>query len=429
MTDFSELFAELFAIVGAARLPEKGKPQDEIMRLMQEARAMDVDWRGGKVAAYVFYAGEDILQLSKQAFMEFFCENALDPTAFPSLGRFEAEVVGMVGKLLHCESAAGNVSSGGTESILLAVKTARDLARAARPDLKEPEIVMPVTAHAAYNKAAYYFDLKPVRTPLGDDLRPDIAALRAAVTDKTALMVGSAPEYSYGMIDPIAEMAAIAQERDICFHVDCCMGGFVLPFMDKLGYPVPPFDFSVPGVTSISADIHKYGFAAKGASAILYRDPNFFLQQITHFDGWPSGFYLSPTTAGTRPGGPLAAAWAVLNYLGEEGYIKLVERIMRTTRALQDGINSIPGLEIVGKPDMSLFSYTSRTLDIYAIADEMESRGWWVSRLAEPHAIHLTVTPAHEASPQDYLNDLADATRLAAEGKLTRQASRGRWYS
>ena len=303
MSDFTELFADLFAMVGAARLPEKGKAPDEIMRLLQEARTMDVDWRGGKVAAYVFFAGDDILQLSKQAFMEYFSENALDPTAFPSLGRFEAEVVGMVGKLLHCEQAAGNVSSGGTESILLAVKTARDLARANRPEVRAPEIVMPETAHAAYNKAAYYFDLKPVRTPLGSDLRPDMEALRAAVTDNTVLIVGSAPEYSYGMIDPIQEMGEIALERGICFHVDCCMGGFMLPFMAKLGYPVPPFDFNVPGVTSISADIHKYGYAAKGASAILYRDPSFFLQQITHFDGWPSGFYLSPTIAGTRPGG------------------------------------------------------------------------------------------------------------------------------
>lgn len=404
-------------------LPRQGKKREELKKLMEEARRDDADWRHGKTAGYVFYAGEDILEVAQEAYLMFFSENGLGLKAFPSLKRFETEVVAMIARLLHGDQAIGNMTSGGTESLLLTVKTARDRARVEHPHITEPAIVLPVTAHPAFNKAAHYFGLKVIRTPVREDFRADVSALEAAITENTVLVVGSAPDYSYGVIDPISDLAAIAQERKIYFHVDACMGGFLLPFLEKLGYAIPPFDFRVPGVTSISADIHKYGFGAKGASTLLYRDASIHKYQGFDFQDWPTGLYSSPTIAGTRPGGAIAAAWAVMHYLGEEGYLKLAEKIMCTTTALIQGINQIPELEVWGKPDMSLFAYGSRTLDIYAVADGMSARGWFVNRQMVPPGIHLTVTPAHEPIIDSYLRDLTIVTCEVAQGKLQGQGT------
>ncbi len=406
------------ASAGRARLPERGKTREELKRALEAARKADADWRRGRTWSLVYYAGEEALAVIQEAYLAFFSENGLGPKAFPSLKRFEEEVLAMTAGLLHGEQAVGSLTSGGSESILMAVKAARDRARAERPEVAVPEMLLPVTAHPAFDKAAHYFGLRAVRTPVGPDFRADVAAMARAVTDRTVLMVGSAPGYPHGVVDPIPELARIAEGRGISFHVDACLGGFVLPFLEELGYPVRPFDFRVPGVTSISADIHKYGFGAKGASVILYRDPGLFAYQPFAFDGWPIGEYRSPSMTGTRPGGAIAAAWAAMHYFGHAGYAKLAETVMRTTRALIHGINRIPGLEVWGEPDMSVLAFGSRTLDIYAVADGMSAKGWYVNRQAVPPAIHLVVTPAHEPIVDAYLRDLEAVTGAVARGEI-----------
>ena len=399
-------------------LPKSGKARGEIRELLQEARQRDVRWRDGRVWSLVYYARDDVLEVAKEAYLAFFSENGLGRAAFPSMQRFETEVVSMAADLLQGERAVGNITSGGSESILLAVKTARDRAKAERPWVQTPTMVLPVTAHPAFEKAAHYFGLASIRTPVRADFRADIEAMRAAITDDVVLVVGSAPPWPHGVIDAIPDIAAIAAERGISCHVDSCLGGFFLPFMRKLGYPVPDFDFAVPGVTSMSADLHKYGYTAKGASLVLYRDAEIHKYQSFVYD-WPGGQYLSPTMAGTRPGGAIAAAWAVLQYLGEEGYRALVDQAMQATRALIDGINGIEGLHVLGRPDMSVFAYASNTLDIYAIADGLTELGWYVNRQSTPPSIHLKVDPTQAAVVDTYLADLALVKKRAAAGEIT----------
>lgn len=399
-------------------LPADGRPKDELLARMRFLAAGDANWRDGRTWSLVYYAGDEFTDFLKQAYAMFLSENALNPMAFPSLKRFEAEVVAMTAGLLGGDGAVvGNMTSGGSESLLMTVKTARDRARALHPDITAPEMVLPASAHPALLKAAHYFGLTPVRTEVGADFRAGVKATRRAITDNTVLLVGSAPSYPHGVIDPIPEMAALAAERGICFHVDSCLGGFLLPFARRLGYPVPDFDFSVPGVTSISADIHKYGFAAKGASVILYRDADIRKHQYFTCADWSGGLYASPTMTGTRPGGAIAAAWAAMNHLGEEGYLRLAGATMRTARALIDGINATPGLHVLGRPDMSVFAFASDTLDVYLVADLMEVKGWHLERQQLPASLHLMVTPAHAKVVEPFLADLREAATKVASGE------------
>ncbi len=396
------------------RMPEKGIPKDEVLAAMRALREKDVKWQEGRLFSLIYYAGEEITDVLKEAAMLFFSENGLNPSVFPSLRQMEAEVVAMSADLLGGDAqTVGNMTSGGTESILLAVKTAREWARAHLPHIRQPEMVMPLTAHPAFEKAAHYFDVKPVRTAIGPDFRADVDALRAAITPRTILMVGSAPNYPFGVVDPIAEMAAVAQERGILFHVDACVGGFMLPFVRKLGYPVPEFDFHVPGVTSISADLHKYGYCVKGASVILYRDPALRRHQFFAYTDWPGGIYASPTMAGTRPSGPIAAAWAILHYLGEEGYMALAALVMDTVGKIRAGVEAIPGLRVLGHPHMSIMALASDTLDVYEVGDEMALRGWHLDRQQFPPSLHVTVMPVHAEVVDAFLRDLGEAARAA----------------
>jgi sphinganine-1-phosphate aldolase len=292
---------------------------------------------------------------------------------------------------------------------MLAVKTYRDLARARKPWILRPEMVIPRTAHVAWEKGAKYFDVRPVHAPVGPGNVVDVKAVRRLVGRRTIMILGSAPEYPHGHVDPIEELSKIALRRGIPLHVDACVGGYLLPFVEKLGHPVPPWDFRVPGVTSISADIHKYGFAAKGASAILYRNVDLLSHQMFVYTDWPGGIFASAAMLGTRPGGAISAAWATLQALGEDGYLELTKTIMDTTRKLIDGINAIPDLEVIGNPPASLFAYRSRSpgLGILAVGDQMEERGWHVDRLQKPDALHAMVTPLHAGVADLYLSDLA----------------------
>ncbi len=397
------------------KFPAKSKTREQLRQEVAEAMSHDADWRGGKIWSLVYFAGQDVEDVLKDAYNAAFFSNGLGPGAFKSLKKFEAEVVSMTADLLGLPEAVGNMTSGGTESILMAVKTARDWALAEK-GITDPEMVLPVTAHPAFEKAAHYLRVKVATVPFGEDLRADVGAARRAITPNTVLVVGSAPNYPFGTIDPITELAALAQERGVPCHVDACLGGYLLPFIERLGHEVRPWDFRVPGVSSISADLHKYGYSARGASAVMYRDAAYRRHQFFATTDWPGGLYGSPTMTGSRPGGAIAAAWAVLTYLGEEGYTRLARVIMDTTQALQDGINATPGLHVVGAPDMSVFAFGSETLDIYAVGDAMDQRGWHPDRQQLPPSLHLMVTPAHENIVPSFLADLREAAASVEPG-------------
>lgn len=411
--------------VSTLSFPKHGLPRQEVLSTMQAARDHDVQWQRGRVFGLVYHISDEIDDLLKEASNLFFSENGLNPTAFPSLRKFEAEIVAMTASLLGGDaSTAGNVTSGGTESLLCAVKTARNWARANRPEVTAPEILMPVTAHPAFEKAAEYFDVRVIKAPIRADFRADVDAMRAAITPNTILMIGSAPSYPHGVMDPIRELAALAQERGILFHTDACVGGFVLPFLMKLGYEVPDFDLSVPGVTSISADLHKYGYAAKGASVVLYTDASLRRHQMFVSTDWPGGIYPSPTMAGTRPAGPIAAAWAILNYLGEEGYLEINARVMETVKYLQAGIKAIPGLKILSDPEMSVFAIASDTMDVYQIADELSLRGWHLDRQHRPACLHVTVNYVHAGYAEEFLRDFIACAEAVRRPTIQKTATR-----
>jgi glutamate/tyrosine decarboxylase-like PLP-dependent enzyme len=362
----------------------------------------------------------------------FFSENALNPLAFKSLMRLEHEVVRMAADLLHGgHETVGIMTSGGTESCLLAVKAYRDQARAGRRWVRKPQMIVGDTVHVAWEKGAEYFDVKPVHVPVDSSFRLDPDEVRKRINRNTILIVVSAPDYPHGMIDPIdpiEEIGAIAAARGIPLHVDSCLGGFLLPFVEELGYPVPAFDFRVPGVTSLSADLHKYGYAAKGASVILYRSMRYLQHQFFAYENWPGGVFISPGLLGTRPGGAIAAAWAAMMAMGRSGYRERARVVMETTRRLLDGVNAIPGLEVIGRPPMSVFAYRSRAAggaarpDIFAIGDRLEARGWHIDRLQKPEVLHAMVTPRHQATAARYLVDLRQAVaEVQAYPGLARQ--------
>lgn len=404
--------------------PSTGKTKDEVLASMRAARDHDVQWQKGRAFSLVYHAGKDVDDLLKEASLLFFSENGLNPTAFPSLRKFETEIVAMTAALLGGDDGtAGTVTSGGTESLLMAVKTARDWARKNRPQIKHPEMILPVTAHPAFEKAAEYFGVEAVHIPVRADYRADVESARKAVTANTILMIGSAPAYPHGVVDPIRELAAIAKEHGILFHTDACVGGFMLPFVRKLGYRVPDFDFSVPGVTSISADLHKYAYAAKGASVILYKTAELRRHQMFVYTDWPGGIYPSSAMGGTRPGAPIAAAWAVLNYLGESGYLEMTDLVLKAARRLQDGVNATPGLKVISDPEMSVFAIGSAGLDVYALADELTKRNWHLDRQQFPPTLHMTVQFGHINVVAEFLSDLTDAANAVRKPGFEKTAN------
>lgn len=393
-------------------LPEKGRSHDAILSELETFRADDARWRDGKVMSLVYDGGEAHHDLLKRAYSLYFSENGLNPMAFKSLRRMETDVVKIALGLFHGgEGTVGTMTSGGTESILLAVKAARDRAKKAGFFGGAPELVVPKSAHVAFDKAAYYFGLKIRHVPLADDYRVDVRELARTIGKNTVLVAASAPQYPHGVVDPIEEIAAITREKKVPFHVDACIGGLVLPFLERLGEPIPRWDFRVDGVTSISADLHKYGYAAKGASVVLYRDMSYMKHQFFIATDWPGGIYASPSMPGTRPGGAIAAAWAALQGLGEDGYLRLTESTLSARKKLVRGIDAIAGLSVLGAPVSTIVSYASidPSLEIYAVADALEDKGWHVDRQQHPSCIHCTLMANHDAVMDRYLQDLRDA--------------------
>jgi glutamate/tyrosine decarboxylase-like PLP-dependent enzyme len=406
-------------------LPRDGRAWAELKLELLATKSGDYAWKRGRLPLYVYWKDEELNRVVQEAYALFFTENSLGQRAFPSLARLEREVIEMGLDLLQAEpGSGGSFTSGGTESIFQAVKTARDRARAQQPQIIHPKIVVPQSAHPAFHKAAHYLGLREVRIPLGREFRADVAAMEREIDDDTIMIVGSAPTYPHGVFDPIEELGRLALSRGLWLHVDACVGGMLSPFLRRLGYGIPPFDFAVPGVTSISADLHKYGFAAKGASLILYRDAELKRYQRFEFRDWPRGFYATDTFAGTRAGGPVAAAWAVMNYLGEEGYLEIARTIMETKARFIQGIGSVEGIEIIEPNELSFLLYRSNDprVDINAVAEGMTKRGWFVGRCVEPSAVHLMFNPVHAPVVGEYVGDLeaavAEARALGSMGVL-----------
>ncbi|XP_051122595.1 sphingosine-1-phosphate lyase [Andrographis paniculata] len=398
-------------------LPSTGLKVEVISKL-KEQKQKDVAWEG-KCSGTVYIAGneqEGHFSIINEACSMFAHTNPLHLDVFPSVVKFEAEVVAMTAKLLGSKEkvsggqVCGNMTSGGTESILLAVKTSRDYMKA-KKGITNPEMIIPVSAHSAYDKAAQYFKIKLWRVPVDQDFRADVKAIKKRINKNTILIIGSAPGYPHGIIDPIEELGELASAHGICLHVDLCLGGFVLPFARKLGYPVPPFDFSVQGVTSISVDVHKYGLAPKGTSVVLYRDHDIRKHQFVAVTEWTGGLYISPTIAGSRPGGLIAGAWAAMMSLGLEGYLKNTREIMEASKKIENGVRQIPELFVIGRPDMTIVAFGSDILDIFEVNDAMSSKGWHLNALQRPNSIHICVTLQHVNVTEEFLHDLRSSVQ------------------
>jgi sphinganine-1-phosphate aldolase len=393
-------------------LPKNGKDRNSVIAELSKLHEQDTRWHEGRAFSLVYHESDEHTEFLKKVYTLYFHENGLNPGAFPSIRKYESEVVSMAAHLLGGgEKAAGTMTSGGSESIMMAVKTHRDWAFATR-GIRAPEMIAPLTVHPAFDKAAHYFGVKLVKAGVDSGQRVDLTQVKSLMNSNTILLVGSAPQYPHGVMDPIVDLANLAKASGIGMHVDACVGGFMLPFLKKIGVEVPPFDFSVEGVTSISADLHKYGFAAKGASVVLYRDADLRRFQFFVSKDWPGGLFASPSVTGTRPAGSIAAAWATLNALGEEGYLRLYRDLLATAKNYRSGIEAI-GLKIVGEPVGTVLAYEATDANIHVIADLLEKKGWFVDRQMTPDSIHLTITPANAPVVDRYCADLREAYQHA----------------
>jgi glutamate/tyrosine decarboxylase-like PLP-dependent enzyme len=404
-------------------LPEHGMSPEAIFAELDDLQRDDVQWRNGRAFSLVYYGGPDVSAVAEEAYRRYSAENALNTDAFPGLRAMQNEVVATVGDWLHSgPDGAGFMTSGGTESILMAVKAARERGRKER-GITAPNVVLPTSAHAAFEKGCYYFGVESRRVEVDSTWRADVEAMRAAIDDSTVLVVGSAPQYPQGVIDPITDIAALAAERDINCHVDACMGGVTLTYMDRLGESVPAWNFDVPGVTSISVDLHKYGYTAKGASVIMHRTKKLRAYQTFVTDNWLGGLYGSSGVLGTKGGGSIAGAWAVMRYLGDDGYLRLTAAARRACLELAAAIATIPQLQLRAEPDATLVAFGAAdeaTLDVFAVAGALWRRGWYVDRQGPPASLHCTVSVVHDGKISEFVSDLRSAVE-----EVGRAPSRG----
>jgi glutamate/tyrosine decarboxylase-like PLP-dependent enzyme len=399
---------------------------EDVLHELDELRSLDPDVHAGRLFGLVYPSGrEDIEQLIHAVYERYLFSNALNPLRFAAQASMEREVIAMAGDLVHrgaTEHHGGAMTSGGTESILMSMLVNRERARA--KGVERPQILAPLSAHPAYAKAAHYFDMEFVPIPLDGSYRADIAQARQLMTDRTCVVVASAYSYPHGIMDPVEDLAALAHEHGVGCHVDACIGGFVLPFMEMLGRDVPPWDFRVQGVTEISMDVHKYGYVPKGASVVLHRDDDWLWYQTFFYDQWGSGLYATPAIAGARAAAPIVAAWAVMKHLGVEGYKEIVSELLATVSYFREGMAAIGGIEIVGEPIGPLLALRSDTVDLYAVADVLDERGWHLNRNTEPYGLHLMLSPAHRDVIDELLGDLsfAMAHHGTSQGKPARYA-------
>ncbi len=396
--------------------PNGGRTWEDLQRDMRTRATNDIDWRRGRTPLFVFFKDQETYEIGRNAYFEFFTENALGrKRAFFSLGAMESEVLDYGLELFSApEGAIGAFTSGGSESIFMAIKAARDAYRA-RTGAKRGaalNIVIPITGHPAFDKAADAMDLEIRRAPLRHDRRVESEAMRSLIDTRTISLVGSAPCFPHGVIDPIEELSQIALEAGIWLHVDACVGGWMAPFFTRIGRKTPHFDFRFPGVRSISADLHKFGFCPKPASTVFYREAADLERASFAADAWPNGRFVTPTLVGTRPGGAVAGAWAVLNHLGTEGYMDAARRLSAMTDAYVDGIRAIEGLELWAKPDLSIINYGSQSLDIFAVAERMAARGWLAALTKEPKGMHAMMSLLHDPVREEFLADLRSSADL-----------------
>jgi glutamate/tyrosine decarboxylase-like PLP-dependent enzyme len=396
------------------RIPAEPLGRDDILRTVAALADGEHDvWSEGRASGAVYHGDEDHIEFLNQVYSLHSQSNPLHIDLWPSGMKFEAEIVAMTAHMLGADHAdeeiVGTVTSGGTESIIMAMKAYRD-----RSGIRRPEMVLPDSAHVAFDKAAHYFGYRQVRVPVAGDYRADAEAMARAITRRTAVVVGSAPGFPHGVIDPIADLSEMARERGIGFHTDACLGGFLLPWAKRLGLDVPPFDFRLPGVTSMSADTHKYGYAAKGTSVVLYRGRELRHSQFFVAPDWPGGLYYSPTLAGSRPGALLATAWAAMLAMGESGYTQSAERILEAAAAVKTGIVDIPELRVLGDP-LWVIAFTSDVVNIYEVMAQMTRRGWSLNGLHRPPALHIALTLRHTAPGvvDTFLSDLKEAVAAA----------------
>ena len=408
-----------------ARLPGEGRDNEEILREMEALKELeDSRWEDGFVSGAVYHGDPDHIRFLNRAYEINSQTNPLHSDLWPRVVKYESEIVSMTADMLGASEAGGSgtndavcgvMTSGGTESIMLAMKAYRDWARDVK-GISEPEMVVPSSAHAAFDKAAECFGMKIKHVPVAGDYRADVSATRKAISRNTAVMVGSSPGFPHGVIDPIAELSELAHERGIGFHTDACLGGFVLPWARKLGYDVPPFDFRVPGVTSMSADTHKFGYAAKGTSVVLYR--GYELRHYQYFKNteWPGGVYFTPTFAGSRPGALSAVCWAAMVSMGQDGYMEATGRILETAAVIRRGIEDIPGLYVLGDP-LWVIAFGSDEVDIYGVLELMTEKRWNLNALQNPASAHICVTLRHTQPgvAERFVEDLRGAVKAARE--------------
>lgn len=403
------------------RMPDRGWARDRVLAEMEELAAIESSrWKDGYVSGAVYHGDDDYIRFLCRAYEINSQTNPLHSDLWPSGVKFESEIVAMTASMLGGgegeqyrgtpREVCGVVTSGGTESILLAMKAYRDFARAEK-GIRRPVMVVPETAHAAFDKAAECFDIRIKHVPVTGAFGADVEATERAITDNTIVLVGSAPSFPHGIVDPIRELSELARSRGIGFHTDACLGGFMLPWAERLGYPVPPFDFRLPGVTSMSADTHKYGYAPKGTSVVLYRGLNLRHYQYFKTTDWPGGVYFTPTFAGSRSGAVTAACWAAMVANGEDGYTESARKILSTAESIKQGIKSIRGLRILGDP-LWVIAFGSDEVDIYEVVEHMTERGWNLNALQNPPSAHICVTLRHTAEgvAERFLHDLSDAT-------------------
>ncbi len=412
------------------KIPAHGKPHDQIKKELEAFSSRDLPWREGKTLAYIYDPGEEIEQIAKWAYMRYLTENSLDPTVYPSMMLIENELIAMASAHLgNVPGVVGSFTSGGTESCILAVKTARDHARATKPHIREPEVILPVTAHAAFHKACHYLNVKKVLVPVTPGtFKADPVAIEKAITPNTIQIVASAVSYGHGVLDPIEDIARVAQKHGLLFHVDGCIGGFLLPYYKRLGAPLGAFDFTVPGVTSMSMDYHKYAYCPKGASVILHRNKELRRYQMYAAADWTGYTIINPTIQSTKTGGPMASAWAVLNAMGDDGYMRFARRIKDATDIIVDGIRTTDGIRLLGEPDLNLVAFTSDDFSCFHIIDEMKARGWYVQPQfgyhgSEPN-VHLSIGQNVLERAHEFASTLKDAVEASRPKGFSQVAAR-----
>jgi len=392
----------------------KGVAHEEILNKMEQLRAIDEKkWQTGKVSGCIYGGELKHTELLNKVYALFSLSNPLHADLFPSVRKFEAEIIRMTANMMNGDSnSCGAVTSGGTESILMAVKAYRDRAK-----LKHPEIIVPVTAHAAFDKAASYFCIKIIHVPVDKKGQVNPKDVEVAITKNTIMIAGSAPEYCHGIVDPIPQLAAIAHKHGIGFHTDCCLGGFILPWVQKSGIDggrLPLFDFRVPGVTSMSVDTHKYGYSTKGTSVILFRNEELRRHMFFVEANWPGGLYASPTILGSRSGGVIACCWASLVAIGQEGFLARSQAIWKTAQKIKEGIKKIRNLELIGDSPSQVVAFGSSSLDVYKVGDAMSAKGWNLNMLQKPAGVHICCTTPHIGIEETFLKDLADSVAIVA---------------